>query len=67
MVCFCIRLNPDGVVAVKFLFGIPDDTGEEDSVPHENLSYIHELTSMLNTMAADHIADSDTQTPLHQV
>lgn len=67
MVCFCIRLNPDRVVAVKFLFGIPDDIGEEDSVPHENLSYIHELTSMLKTIAADHVADSDTQTPLCQV
>ncbi|VVA15380.1 PREDICTED: embryo defective 2016 [Prunus dulcis] len=67
---FCLdgeRLNPDRVVAVKFLFGIPDDIGEEDSVPHENLSYIRELTSMLKTIAADHVADSDTQTPLYQV
>ncbi|KAM0980773.1 hypothetical protein COP2_014310 [Malus domestica] len=68
---FCLdgeRLNPDMVVAVKLLFGVSDDDiAEADGVPDENLSYIYELTSLLKTMEANHIADSDTQTPLYQV
>ncbi|KAM1647231.1 hypothetical protein EV2_008988 [Malus domestica] len=68
---FCLdgeRLNPDMVVAVRLLFGVSDDDiAEADGVPDENLSYIHELTSQLKTMEADHIAGSDTQTLLYQV
>ena len=52
---------------VKFLFGLPDDIGSTDGVAEENLNYIHELISVLTTIADDYVADSDIQIPLHEV
>ena len=67
MVCFFIRLNPDRVIVVKSLFGLPDDIGSADGVSEENLKCIHELISVLRTIAEDHVADSEIQIPLYQV
>ncbi|XP_050380186.1 protein virilizer homolog [Argentina anserina] len=66
---FCLdgeRLNSDGVIAVKFLFGLPDDIGSTDGVAEENLNYIHELISVLTPIADDYVAASDIQILLYE-
>lgn len=67
---FCLdgeRLNPDRVIVVKSLFGLPDDIGSTEGVSEGNLKYIHELISVLRTITEDHVADSEIQIPLYQV
>ncbi|XP_004305581.1 PREDICTED: uncharacterized protein LOC101301607 [Fragaria vesca subsp. vesca] len=67
---FCLdgeRLKPDRVIAVKFLFGLPDDIGSTDGVAEENLNCIHDLISVLTAVADEYVAKSDVQIPLHEV
>ncbi|XP_041028654.1 protein virilizer homolog isoform X1 [Juglans microcarpa x Juglans regia] len=68
---FCIdgkSLNLDSVVALKFLFGLPDDMHGTDGFSEENINYIQEMITLLNSKitADDHAATSDVDTSLYR-
>ncbi|XP_059462211.1 protein virilizer homolog isoform X3 [Corylus avellana] len=62
-------LNLDSVVALKYLFGLPDDTHGTGGFSEENINYIKELITLLgsNITADDHVAASVMDTTLHRV
>ncbi|QCE05165.1 Virilizer [Vigna unguiculata] len=69
---FCMNgnsLNSDRVVALKYLFGILDDTTTSVGFPEENINYILQLSALLSSKAAmdDCLVTAYSQIPLHQV
>ncbi|KAE8715295.1 hypothetical protein F3Y22_tig00110183pilonHSYRG00100 [Hibiscus syriacus] len=59
MVCSCNSLNMNAVVALKFLFGLPDDMAEVGGFPEDNIKYIQEFSSLLSSRIAN---DDEYQT-----
>jgi hypothetical protein len=59
----------DSVVALKYLFGLPDDTHGSGGFSEENINYIQELITLLgsNIIADDHAATSDMDTTWYRV
>ncbi|KAK8690351.1 hypothetical protein V6N13_089044 [Hibiscus sabdariffa] len=59
---FCMdgnSVNVNSVVALKFLFGLPDDMAGLGGFPEDNIKYIQEFSSMLSSRIAN---DDDYQT-----
>ncbi|KAK8562208.1 hypothetical protein V6N12_049255 [Hibiscus sabdariffa] len=59
---FCMdgnSVNVNAVVALKFLFGLPDDMAGLGGFPEDNIKYIQEFSSMLSSRIAN---DDDYQT-----
>ncbi|XP_075637615.1 protein virilizer homolog isoform X2 [Castanea sativa] len=56
-------------VALKYLFGLPDDMSGTDGFSEENINYIQELITLLRSKisADDHAATSDMDATLYQV
>lgn len=52
-------LNPNAVVALKFLFGLIDDSAGIDGFPEENMSYIQEFSTLLTSR----ISNGNDQVP----
>ncbi|XP_022766948.1 uncharacterized protein LOC111311650 [Durio zibethinus] len=60
--CFCMdgnSLNMNAVVALKFLFGLPDDMAGLRGFPEENINCIEEFSTLLSSR----ISDDDYQSP----
>ncbi|XVE96282.1 hypothetical protein REPUB_Repub02eG0207600 [Reevesia pubescens] len=60
--CFCMdgnSLNMNAVVALKFLFGLPDDMAGIGDFPEENINYIQEFSTLLSSR----ISNDDYQIP----
>ncbi|XVF76085.1 hypothetical protein PTKIN_Ptkin13bG0237800 [Pterospermum kingtungense] len=60
--CFCMggsSLNTDAVVALKFLFGLPDDMAGIGGFPEDNINYIVEFSTLLSSR----ISNDDHQSP----
>ncbi|KAB1227153.1 hypothetical protein CJ030_MR1G027718 [Morella rubra] len=69
---FCIdgkSLNLDSVVALKYLFGLSDDTLGTGGFSEENGNYIQELITLLSSKipSDNHTATSDMETSLYRV
>ncbi|KAE8717059.1 putative ATP-dependent RNA helicase DHX36-like isoform X1 [Hibiscus syriacus] len=59
---FCMSgnsLNTNAFVALKFLFGLPDDVAGVGGFPEDNIKYIQEFSSLLSSRIAN---DDDYQT-----
>ncbi|XVE75858.1 hypothetical protein DITRI_Ditri12bG0125200 [Diplodiscus trichospermus] len=59
---FCMdgnSLNMNAVVALKFLFGLPDDMAGIGGFPEENINYIQEFSTLLSSR----ITNDDHQSP----
>lgn len=70
MVCSCISLNMNSVVALKFLFGLPDDTAGIGGFPEDNIKYIQEFSTLLSSKIdndEDYQTSSDIHISMHQV
>lgn len=59
MVCSAISLNMDAVVALKFLFGLPDDMAGIGGFPEENINYILEFSTLLSSRISNYQSPSD--------
>ncbi|XWS66566.1 hypothetical protein CRYUN_Cryun05aG0210500 [Craigia yunnanensis] len=60
--CFCMNgnsLNMNAVVALKFLFGLPDDLAGIVGFPEENINYIQEFSTLLSSR----ISNDEYQSP----
>lgn len=68
-VCLLVGLYLDSGVALKYLFGLPDDMSGTDGFSEENINYIQELITLLRTKisADDHAATSDMDATLYRV
>ena len=68
-VCLLVGLYLDSGVALKYLFGLPDDMSGTDGLSEENINYIQELITLLRSKisADDHAATSDMGATLYQV
>lgn len=68
-VCLLVGLYLDSGVALKCLFGLPDDMWGTDGFSVENINYIQELITLLRSKisADDHAASSDMDATLYQV
>ena len=64
-----VGLYLDSGVALKYLFGLPDDMSGTDGFSEENINYIQELITLLRSKisADDHAATSDMDATLNQV
>ncbi|XP_021289040.1 uncharacterized protein LOC110420160 isoform X3 [Herrania umbratica] len=70
--CFCIdgkSLNMNAVVALKFLFGLPDDMAGIGGFPEENINYIQEFSTLLSSriISDDYQSPSDMHISMCQV
>lgn len=67
--CLLVSLNLDSVVALKFLFGLPDDMHGTGGFSEENINYIQEMITLLNSKITtdEHAATSDVDTSLYRV
>lgn len=66
--CLLLSLNLDQVVAVKFLFGLPDEKNATDGASEEIVDYINKLTSILSSkIDADDYVGNYEMRPLYQV
>ncbi|TYH21780.1 hypothetical protein ES288_A04G073500v1 [Gossypium darwinii] len=70
---FCMggnSLNMNSVVALKFLFGLPDDTAGIGGFPEDNIKYIQEFSTLLSSRIdndEDYQTSSDIHISMHQV
>ncbi|KAM7500791.1 hypothetical protein LguiA_025205 [Lonicera macranthoides] len=67
---FCMdgkSLNLDRVVAVKCLFGLPNDANGTNSFSEENMKYMQELITLLSSKISDREYSGDTNVTLYQV
>lgn len=67
--CLLLSLDFDQIVAVKFLFGLPDNKIATDGAPEENVDYINKLTSILSSKIAadDYTGSHEIRPSLYQV
>jgi hypothetical protein len=63
-VCLLVHLHLDSGVALKYLFGLPDDMSGTDGFSEENINYIQELITLLRS---DYAATLDMDTTLYRV
>ncbi|KAK8715597.1 hypothetical protein V6N13_042928 [Hibiscus sabdariffa] len=64
---FCLggnSLNLNAVVALKFLFGLPDDMAGISDFPEDNIKYIQEFSSLLSSRI-DNGGDYQTSPNMH--
>ncbi|OMO49780.1 Protein virilizer, partial [Corchorus capsularis] len=69
---FCMdgkSLNVNAVVALKFLFGLPDDMTGISDFPEENINYIQEFSTLLSSRTSDddYQSPSDMRITMFQV
>lgn len=64
-----ISLNSNAIVALKYLFGLPDDKSGTESFPEENVKLIQKMFTVLSKINDDNYysAIPDLQTSLCQV
>ncbi|KAB2034801.1 hypothetical protein ES319_D04G109100v1 [Gossypium barbadense] len=62
--------NMNSVVALKFLFGLPDDTTGIGGFPEDNIKYIQQFSTLLSSRIhndEDYQTSSDIHISMHQV
>lgn len=64
-----ISLNSNAIVALKYLFGLPDDKSGTESFPEENVKLLQKMATVLSKINDDndYSATPDVQTSLCQV
>ena len=69
MVCSLISLNMNAVVALKLLFGLPDDMAGIGAFSEENINYIQEFSTLLSSRISndDYQSLSDMHITMYQV
>lgn len=68
MAWFLISLNPNAVVALKYLFGFPDEKSGTEGFPEENVNYMQKMATVLSVINDDDCSVTpDMQTTLCQV